>query len=419
MSAAQAAPIPLPLRGRRVTLGVTGSISAYKSVEAARRLEDAGAIVDVALTPSAARFIPPLTFRSLVQGEVAADLWDPAAPAEQHVAMGRRADAMLVAPASATTIAKLAQGLGDNPVTLTALATSAPLVVAPAMDSVMYAQPSVQANLELLKARGAFIAGPAIGRLASGGTGLGRLIEPVELAAAVRSAIGRTVGELRGRHIIVTAGGTREPIDPVRYVGNHSSGKMGVAVAEAARDRGAAVTLITTQPPPSGSYGIVVRSVGTALEMQEAIQNAARGADALVMAAAVADYRPAEAAESKLKKQDAEQAGMTLELVENPDVIASIDAPHLLKVGFAAETDDLIENARAKIEKKGLALIAANDVTQADAGFQVDTNRVVLLDALGEAERLPLLHKYDVGVAILERLQAHPAWPVRSERPGQ
>ena len=414
-SADAAVPAPMPLRDRRVTLGVTGSISAYKSVEAARRLEDAGAVVDVALTPSAARFIPPLTFRSLVQGEVAADLWDPSAPAEQHVAMGRRADAMLVAPASATTIAKLAQGLGDNPVTLTALATSAPLVVAPAMDSVMYAQPSVQANLELLKARGVFIAGPAIGRLASGGSGLGRLIEPVELAAAVRSAIGRTVGELRGRHIIVTAGGTREPIDPVRYVGNHSSGKMGVAIAEAARDQGAAVTLITTQPPPTGSYGIVVRRVDTALEMQETIRNAARGADALVMAAAVADYRPAEAAESKLKKRDAGEPGMALELVENPDVIASIDAPHLLKVGFAAETDDLIANARAKIEKKGLAFIAANDVTQTDAGFQAETNRVVLLDASGEAERLPLLHKYDVGVRILERLKSNPRWPVRAD----
>ena len=413
MSSERSVPTPQPLRGRRVTLGVSGSISAYKSVEAARRLEDAGAIVDVALTPSAARFIPPLTFRSLVKGEVAVDLWDPSAPAEQHVAMGRRADAMLVAPASATTIAKLAQGIGDNPLTLTALATSAPLVVAPAMDSVMYSQPSVQANLELLKARGAFIAGPAIGRLASGGRGLGRLIEPVELAAAVRSAIGRTVGDLRGRHIIVTAGGTREPIDPVRFVGNHSSGKMGAAVAEAARDQGAAVSLITTQPPPEGRYGIVVRSVGTALEMQEAIQQAARGAHALVMAAAVADYRPAEAAESKLKKQDAETPGMTLELVENPDVIASIDAPRLLKVGFAAETDDLIENARAKIKKKGLAFIAANDVSQSDAGFQVETNRVVLLDASGEAERLPLLHKYDVGAAILERLKSHPDWPQR------
>lgn len=415
MSSGGDVPTPQPLGGRRVALGVTGSISAYKSVEAARRLEDAGAIVDVALTPSAARFIPPLTFRSLVKGEVAADLWDPSAPAEQHVAMGRRADAMLVAPASATTIAKLAQGIGDNPVTLTALATSAPLVVAPAMDSVMYAQPSVQANLELLKARGTFIAGPAIGRLASGGRGLGRLVEPIELAAAVRSAIGRTVGDLRGRHVIVTAGGTREPIDPVRFVGNHSSGKMGVAVAEAARDQGAAVTLITTQAPPDGRYGIVVRSVGTAVEMQEEIKKAARGANALVMAAAVADYRPTEAAESKLKKQDAEADGMTLEMVENPDVIASIDAPHLLKVGFAAETDDLIENARAKIEKKGLAFIAANDVTQSDAGFQVDTNRVVLIDASGAPERLPLLHKYDVGVAILERLKSHPDWPVRSD----
>ncbi|MYE06232.1 MAG: bifunctional phosphopantothenoylcysteine decarboxylase/phosphopantothenate--cysteine ligase CoaBC [Chloroflexi bacterium] len=323
-------------------------------------------------------------------------------------------DAMLVAPASATTIAKLAQGIGDNPVTLTALATSAPLVVAPAMDSVMYGQPSVQANLELLKARGVFIAGPATGRLASGSKGLGRLIEPIELAAAVRSAIGRTVGDLRGRHIIVTAGGTREPIDPVRFVGNHSSGKMGVAVAEAARDQGAAVTLITTQPPPEGRYGIVVRSVGTAIEMQEEIQKAARGANALVMAAAVADYRPAEAAESKLKKQNAEQEGMTLEMVENPDVIASVDVSHLLKVGFAAETDDLIENAKAKIEKKGLVFIAANDVSQSDAGFRVDTNRVVLLDASGEPERLPLLHKYDVGVAILKRLKSHPKWPVRA-----
>ena len=417
MSAANQAldppPNPQPLSGRRVTLGVSGSISAYKSVELARRLEDAGAIVDVALTPSAGRFIPPLTFRSLVHGEVAADLWDPAAPAEQHVAMGRRADAMIVAPASATTIAKLAQGIGDNPVTLTALATASPLVIAPAMDSVMYNQPSVQTNLELLKARGAFIAGPAIGRLASGGQGLGRLLEPVELAAAVRSAIGRTVGDLRSRHIIVSAGGTREPIDPVRFIGNHSSGKMGVAIAEAARDQGAAVTLVTTQPAPAGRYGIVVRSVDTALQMQTEIQNAARGANALVMAAAVADYRPAEEAESKLKKQDSGADGMQLELVENPDVVASIDAPGLLKVGFAAETDDLIANAQAKIAKKGLAFIVANDVSQSDAGFQVDTNRVVILDADGELERLPLLHKYDVGVAILERIKAHPQWPSR------
>ncbi len=400
---------PRPLAGRRVVLGVTGSISAYKAVELARRLEDAGAIVDVALTPSAARFIPALTFRSLVQGEVAADLWDPAAPAEQHVAMGRRADAVVVAPASATTLAKLAQGIGDNAVTLTALASAAPLIAAPAMDQVMYGQPAVQANLEQLKARGVLLAGPAEGRLASGARGLGRLLEPPELAGAVRSAIGRRSGPMRGRHVIVTAGGTREPIDPVRFVGNRSSGKMGFALAEAARDRGAVVTLVTTQPPPPGLFGVVLRRVETAVEMQAEIVKAAPGADALVMAAAVADYRPAEAAAEKLKKTAAGGSTRSLELVENPDVVAGIEGS-LLKIGFAAETEDLLENAAAKIEKKGLRFIAANDVSQADAGFAVDTNRVVLLDGAGGIERLPLLHKYDVAAAIYDRLVREPGW---------
>ena len=402
------APAPRPLARRRVALGVSGSISAYKAVELARRLEDAGAIVDVALTPSAARFIPALTFRSLVHGEVAGDLWDAAAPAEQHVAMGRRAEALIVAPASATTLAKLAQGIGDNPVTLTALASAAPLIVAPAMDHVMYNQAAVQANLDALKARGVLVAGPAAGRLASGARGLGRLLEPAELAGAVRSAIGRAVGPMRGRHVIVTAGGTREPIDPVRFVGNRSSGKMGFALAEAARDRGAVVTLVTTQAPPAGLFGVVVRRVETAVEMQAEIAKSAPGADALIMAAAVADYRPAEATEEKLKKSADGEARM-LELVENPDVVASVEGS-LLKVGFAAETSDLIANAQAKIAKKGLAFIAANDVSQEDAGFAVETNRIVLLDAAGGVERLPLLHKYDAAAAIYERLVGEPGW---------
>lgn len=403
-----AVPTPRPLAGRRVALGVSGSISAYKAVELARRLEDAGAVVDAALTPTAARFIPALTFRSLVQGEVAVDLWDPAAPAEQHVAMGRRADAMIVAPTSATTIAKLAQGIGDNPVTLTALACAAPLIVAPAMDHVMYNQPAVQANLETLKARGVLVAGPAEGRLASGARGLGRLLEPAELAGAVHSAIGRALGPMRGRHVIVTAGGTREPIDPVRFVGNRSSGKMGFALAEAARDRGAVVTLVTTQQPPAGLFGVVVRRVETAVEMQEQIAKAAPGADALIMAAAVADYRPAEAAEEKLKKADGD-AGRTLELIENPDVVASVEGA-LLKVGFAAETSDLVANAQAKIAKKGLAFIVANDVSQVDAGFAVETNRIVLLDGAGGVERLPLMHKYDAAAAIYDRLVRGSGW---------
>lgn len=407
MSAAPPDP-PRPLHGRRLALGVSGSISAYKAVELARSLEDAGAVVDVTLTPSAARFIPPLTFRSLVQGEVAVDLWDPSAPAEQHVAMGRRADAMVVAPASATTLAKLAQGIGDNAVTLTALATAAPLVVAPAMDHVMYMQPAVQANLEQLKARGVLVAGPAEGRLASGARGLGRLLEPAELVGAARSAIGRRFGPMRGRHLIVSAGGTREPVDPVRFVGNRSSGKMGFALAEAARDRGAVATLVTTQPPPPGLFGVVVRRVETALEMQAEIAKSVPGADAVVMAAAVADYRPAAVAAEKLKKTDS-GGRRTLELVENPDVIAGIEGS-LLKVGFAAETEDLIENAAAKIEKKGLNFIVANDVSEQGAGFAVDTNRVAIIDATGGVERLPLMHKYDVAAAIYERLARHPAW---------
>ena len=402
-------PTPRPLAGRRVVLGVTGSISAFKAIEVARRLEDAGAVVDVALTPAAARFVPALTFRSLVHGEVAEDLWDPAAPSEQHVAMGHRADAMIVAPASATTLGKLAQGIGDNAVTLTALACAAPLVVAPAMDHVMYGQPAVQANLEQLKARGVLVAGPAEGRLASGERGLGRLLEPLDLAGAVRSAIGRRLGPMRGRHVIVTAGGTREPIDPVRFVGNRSSGKMGFALAEAARDRGAVVTLVTTQAPPAGLFGVVTRRVETAVQMQAEIVKSAPGANALVMAAAVADYRPAEAAEEKLKKAAGDGGARTLELVENPDVVASIEGS-LLKVGFAAETEDLIENAAAKIEKKGLCFIVANDVSQADAGFAVDTNRVVLLDGAGGIERLPLMHKYDVAAAIYDRLVREPGW---------
>ena len=242
---------------------------------------------------------------------------------------------------------------------------------------------------------------------------MGRLLEPADLAGAARSAIGRAVGAMRGRHVIVTAGGTREPIDPVRFVGNHSSGKMGFALAEAARDRGAVVTLVTTQPPPAGLFGVVVRRVETAVELQAEIAKAAPGADALIMAAAVADYRPAEAAEEKLKKSD-DGAERTLELVENPDVVASVEGS-LLKVGFAAETSDLIANAQAKIAKKGLAFIAANDVSESDAGFGVDTNRIVLLDAAGGAERLPLMHKYDAAAAIYERLMREPGWRARAD----
>ena len=396
---------PRPLADRRVVLGVTGSISAYKAFNLARRLEEAGATVDVALTPNATRFASTLTFRNLVHGDVVDDIWELQEVPELHVEMGHRTDAMIVAPASATSLAKIAQGIGDNMVTLTALATPAPLVVAPAMDSVMYAQPAVQANLEKLKSRGVLVAGPAAGPLASGRRGPGRLLDPLDLLGAVRMVIGRAAGDLRGRHVIVTAGGTREAIDPVRYVGNHSSGKMGFALAEAARDRGAAVSLITTQQPPAGLFGVATLRVDSAEEMQKAVGKRVAGADALVMAAAVADFKPAEAAEQKLKK-DANGVEMTLTLTRTPDIVAGVNGAKLVKVGFAAETEDLIDNARAKIRAKGLELIVANDVSRDDAGFAVDTNKVVLIDAAGEQEELPLLHKYDVSQRVLDRVVA-------------
>ena len=391
-----------PLRDKRVVLGVSGSIAAYKAFEIARRLEDCGAVVDVALTPNADRFAPAFTFRNLVSGDVAVDMWATDVISELHVEMGRRADAFVVAPASATTLAKLAQGIGDSMLTLTALATAAPIAVAPAMDARMYANAAVQQNVEKLRARGVLVAGPARGRLASGREGLGRMIDPVEVVAATRALIGRHAGDLRSKHVIVTAGGTREAIDPVRFVGNHSTGKMGFAVAEAARDRGAAVTLITTQEPPPGMFGVVIRRVTSAAEMKAAIDERVPGTDALVMAAAVADYRPTEAAEQKIKKSG---SAPTIMLEETADIVAGVEGK-LVKVGFAAETEDLVANARKKVESKGLDFIVANDVSEADAnsGFGTETNQVTVLDRDGGSEQLPLLHKYDVALRILDRI---------------
>ena len=402
-------PAPAPLRDKRVVLGVSGSIASYKAFEIARRLEDAGATVDVALTENANRFAPAFTFRNLISGQVALDMWATDVEPELHVALGRRADALVVAPASATTLAKLANGIGDSMLTLTVLATAAPIVVAPAMDAQMYANPAVQQNLERLRARGVLIAGPVKGRLASGREGLGRMLEPADVVGATRAVIGRARGDLRSKHIVVTAGGTREAIDPVRFVGNHSTGKMGFAVVEAARDRGAAVTLITTQEPPPGLFGVVIRRVVSGSEMKQAVDERVTGTDALIMAAAVADYRPAAAAERKIKKDGAKNAegGLTLNLEQTEDIIAGVEGS-LIKVGFAAETEDLLANAARKVDSKGLDFIVANDVSDADAdsGFGTETNQVTLLDRDGGSERMPLLHKYDVAQRVLDRVVA-------------
>ena len=388
-----------PFAAKRILLGVSGSIAAYKAVDLASKLTQAGAEVDVLMSYSATRFVTPLTFRSVTHRAVVTDLLDPASPeAVEHVALAIAADALVVAPATAHMLAKLALGLADDPISVTALATGAPLIVAPAMDANMWEHPAVQKNVETLESRGAMVVGPGRGRLASGLFGWGRLAETPELLGRIAQALGRG-GDLAGRTVVVSAGGTQEPIDPVRVVTNRSSGKMGHAVAEAARDRGAHVVLVTTaglDDPP----GVETVRVETAAEMLDAVLSAAKSADALVMAAAVADYRPADVRPEKIKKDEAD--ALTLEMVRTTDILSA--APRgIVRVGFAAESTDLLGHARAKLASKDLDLIVANDITLPDAGFGADTNKVTLLDADG-AEDLPLMSKYDVAYRVLDRV---------------
>ena len=389
-----------PLNGRHVVLGVSGSIASYKAAEVTSRLVQAGATVDVALTRAATEFITPLTFRALTGRQPYVDMFRDGAEGEAHVELARRADLMLIAPASASTMARLAYGLAEDFVALTALATQAPLLLAPAMDSQMWEHPATQANRVLLEERGVQFLGPAEGRLASGRVGSGRLLDPEAIVGLVEARLGRERGDLAGRRIIVTAGGTREAVDPVRYVGNRSSGKQGYAIAAAARNRGAEVVLISSAAlaPP---VGVRVVTVESALELQRALQAECGRADALIMAAAVADYRPSEAATHKIKRGGREE--LTISLVQNPDIIAGVRGD-LVKVAFAAETDDLLANAERKLAAKGAQLIVANDVSASDAGFAVDTNRAVILDTHGGREELPLLSKYDVGMRVLDRV---------------
>ena len=391
-----------PLTGRHIVLGVTGSIACYKALDITSQLVQAGAVVDVAMTEAATKFVTPLTFRSLTAREPYVDMWHPHGEfGEAHVELARRADLMLIAPATASTMARLAHGLADDFVSLTALACEAPVLLAPAMDSQMWSHTATQANRELLVARGAQFIGPADGRLASGRSGAGRLVEPREIVATVRARLGREQGDLRGRTVIVSAGGTREAIDPVRFVGNHSSGKMGHAVAEAARDRGAVVVLVTTVAGDAPS-AVQVVSVESAKEMSAAIHEYAGSADALIMAAAVGDYRPANAAQQKIKRGEA--GDISIDLVEGEDIIAGVNEANLVKVAFAAETQDLIANAEKKLSSKGAKLIVANDVTATDAGFGTDTNRITILDTSGGREELPLMTKYECAMRILDRV---------------
>ena len=394
--------MPTPVDGKHVVLGVTGSVACYKAVDLASKLTQQGALVDVVMTEGASNFLSPLLFQSITHRPVTADLFDPGSEmGMDHVAIAQRAHIVVVAPATAHTIAKIASGLADDALTSTILATRAPVVLAPAMDGHMYDNPATQDNLRKLQSRGCIIIGPAEGRLASGLEGPGRLLETPQLMGHIRQVLGRD-GDLSGAKIVVSAGGTQEAIDPVRFISNRSSGKMGYAIAEAARDRGATTVLVAAPNGLPDPVGIEMVHVESALHMRDAVAAACADAHAVIMAAAVADWRPSAAADRKIKKSSDDR--WTIELSKNPDILAEIGREGLVKVGFAAESEDLEANALAKLREKHLDLVAANDVTAESAVFGADTNQIVLLNRDGGVEELPRMTKYEVGHCILDRV---------------
>ena len=419
-----------PLQGKRIVLGITGSIAAFKAAELASQLTQMGAELDVILTPAAEKFITPLTLQS-VTGRHAfteADLWGGEAHV-LHVGLGHAADLILIAPCTANTIASLAHGQANNLLTITALAASSPLLIAPAMDGGMLDHPATQANLKTLAQRGAYIAGPAEGHLASGLTGKGRLVEPEELIGHIRLVLGRK-GPLAGHKIVISAGGTQEALDPVRFLTNRSSGKQGYALAQAAIDAGAEVTLISAPTALTAPVGARLVPVQTAHDMLNAVLSESLAADALIMAAAVADFRPKHLAKDKLKTRDGVPQ---IELEATEDILKAVAArkrspevslrgvtassrrevaeaaepatrgPRFV-IGFAAESRDLVDNAGEKLRSKNLDLIVANDITAPDAGFGADSNRVMLIHASGERESFPLMRKAEVADVVMERV---------------
>ena len=386
-------------RGSKVLFGIGGGIAAFKAVEAARLLMERGAEVRAVMSASATRFITPFSLENLTNHSVFSDLWGESPEGETHIRLAAWADVLVIAPATMELVGKLALGLPNDALSATAAACPAPLVLAPAMNTVMYEHGATTANLETLRERGAMIVGPTYGRLANGAQGLGRMAEPEDIAAAVAMALGRD-GDLAGRRVLVTAGPTQEPLDPVRYIGNRSSGKMGYALATAARDRGAAVTLVSGPVALRPPYGVEVVPVATADEMRAAVHARVAASDALIMAAAVADYRPAAPAEHKIKKG---QATLTLELERTTDILGSLTdmlEGRLVKVGFAAETREVVEEGARKLRRKGLDLVVANDVS-GGAVFGADSNHVHLIDRDGATEDLGPAPKEQIAEGIL------------------
>ncbi|MBI5945431.1 MAG: bifunctional phosphopantothenoylcysteine decarboxylase/phosphopantothenate--cysteine ligase CoaBC [Chloroflexi bacterium] len=393
------------LSGKHILLGVTGSIAGYKAADLASKLAQAGAQVDVILTGAGQKFITPLTLQSVTgrRAYTDDDLWGNEAHV-LHVSFGKTADLLVIAPCTANTIAKLAHGIADNLLTVTALAATCPILIAPAMDGGMFDHPATQENLSTLLSRGVLVAGPASGHLASGLSGKGRMVEPAEIFGHIRLALGKN-GKLAGKKVVVTAGGTQEAIDPVRVITNHSSGKQGYALAQAALDSGADVCLITAPTALTPPVGARVVNVSSVQQMLEAVL--AESADALIMAAAAADFRPAQIAKDKLKKRDGIPQ---VQLKAAPDILKTVagsgaDAKRFkVVVGFAAESQSLLENAAEKLKSKKLDFIVANDISADDAGFAVETNRATLLFADGLREAMPLMTKTEVAEKIIEHI---------------
>lgn len=385
------------LAGRRVVVGVSGSIAAYKAVSLVRLLSERGAVVDVAMTPSATRFVGPLTFAGLTHRPVVTDVLELDADQQiEHIELAEAADAIVLAPATANLLGELAAGLVGNAVTAIACASRAPVVVAPAMDAGMWTHPATQRNVATLREFGYIVIDPEVGELASGLTGIGRLAEPAAIVDAVERLFVRT-GSLEGLSVVVSAGGTREPLDPVRFIGNRSSGKMGAAIAESARDRGASVTLVAGAMSVAPPRGVTVVEATTAHSMREAIIRAAPDADILVMAAAVADFAPARASQRKIKRSG---DNLQVELVPNPDIVAEVgempDDVRPFLIGFAAESDDLEANAAAKLRDKGLDLIVGNVVGGPFDAIGSDENKVTVFGAEGPLTDWPMLPKRQV-----------------------
>ena len=393
-----------PFPGRHVVLGVTGGIAAYKAIELARGLTLAGAVVETVLTKSAREFVGPMSFAALTGQPVHTDLFDTGDPL-LHIRLAREAELVVVAPATADLIARAAAGIADDLLTAVLLATLAPVLLCPAMNDRMYAHPLTGANLEKLAGIGYHVLGPTEGPLAWGeGTGRGRMEEPDTIVSeAARLLTGAT--PLTGRHVLVTAGPTREPIDPVRYVGNRSSGRMGFAFAAAARRLGAEVTIVTGPSSLPTPFGVVRVDVETAEQMLHAVSEALPLADVLVMAAAVVDFRPADVAGTKIKKEGGGISAVPLE--RTADILEKtrdLRKPGAVTVGFALETSDMIENARRKLDQKALDIVVANDATEPGAAFEVETNRVTILERSGTSEELPLLSKDEVAERVLKRV---------------